>query len=149
MQKRGKLAQFWLMLVGLGLFSLLLLSMREDLGTAVETIKNAKLRYVLLIPAVQIFSFFIIGKYYQSMLKIFKSSISSFRAWGVATALSFVNQILPSGGMTGLAYLAYGFRKDVPIGTVGLIQLMRYVLSVISYFILAPIVILMLISKGI
>lgn len=148
MQKKGKLAQLWLVLIGLGLFGLLLFSKRNDLDTTIDTITNAKLRYVLLIPVLQIFSFFVIGKYYQSMLKIFKSSISTMRAWGVSSALSFVNQILPSGGISGLAYLAYGFRKDVSIGTIGLIQLLRYVLSMVSYFILAPLVILMLVITG-
>jgi len=68
--------------------------------------------------------------------------------WGVVAALEFVGQILPSGGMSGLAYLVYGFRNTVSAGVVGLIQLGRYVLSLSSYFLLSPLILVMVLLSG-
>lgn len=137
-----------LTVVGLLLLGILIFSERHILGETWETILKADKRLILLLPLLQANTYFWIGKYYQSMFGYFKAKISLARSWGVVAALNFVNQVLPSGGMSGITYLAYGFRNMVPIGTTGLIQLGRYVLSMFSYLLLAPIVIVMAIAAG-
>lgn len=143
-----KQSQLWLTLLGLALLMSLLYSKRADLGAAWEALRTAKLRYVLLLPVLQATSFFFVGKYYQSMLALFKAKISSMRAWGVVAALTFVNQILPSGGASGLAYLVYGFRNLLSAGKVGLIQLARYILSMSVYILFTPLVIVLVYISG-
>jgi uncharacterized protein (TIRG00374 family) len=149
MVKRGNhKVQLWLTSLGLGLLILLLYSKRQALGDTVNTIKDANLALVLLLPVLQVINFYVVAKYYQAMLRFFKVSMSAIHLWGVVAALTFVGQILPSGGMSGLAYLAYGFRNKVSAGVVGLIQLGRYVLSLSSYFIISPLILLMVLYSG-
>lgn len=134
--------------MGLALLGALLYSKRDSLAGAWEAITNASIGLVLLLPVLQGLNFMVVGKYYQSMLAIFKVSMSLGYLWGVVAALTFVSQILPSGGISGLAYITYGFRNKVDAGIVGLIQLGRYVLSLASYFTLIPLILLVVWLQG-
>jgi len=150
MQPSSRRGPVWwsLTLIGVALLAALIISERDLLADTWQTIIKADLRLVLLLPLLQMNTYFWVGQYYRSMFSFFKAKISVARSWGVVAALNFVNQILPSGGMSGVTYLAYGFRNQVPVGTTGLIQLGRYVLSMVSYLILGPIVILLAILGG-
>jgi len=140
--------QIWLVILGLGLLTLLLYGKRDSLSDTVEAIKDANIWLVLLLPVLQFLNFASLAGYYKSMLGMFKEKMGLAHLWGVVAALEFVGQILPSGGMSGLAYLVYGFRNKVSGGVVGLMQLGRYVLSLSSYFILSPLVLLMVVFSG-
>jgi len=146
--KKNKQLQVWLTILGLGLLALLLYSKRDALDETFQAIKGANIWLVLLLPVLQFLNFAAIASYYKSMLALFNEKLSIVRLWGVVAALEFVGQILPSGGMSGLAYLVYGFRNTVSAGVVGLIQLGRYVLSLSSYFLLSPLILIMVLASG-
>lgn len=138
----------WLVILALVGFGLLLYFQRETLEETWQALLEAKLGYVLLLPVLQCLNYFFIGTYYRKMFAQFGTKISVARSWGVVAAMNFVNQVLPSGGLSGITYLAYGFRAAVSTGKTTLIQVGRYMFAFGAYTLLLPLAILVLIQDG-
>ena len=119
-------------------FVLLLIYQRPILEDTWDTLRDADLRYVLLLPLIQIVNYYFIGTYYRKMFALFDAKITVARSWGVVAAMNFVNQVLPSGGLSGITYLAYGFRAKIATGKTTLVQIGRYLAAFAGYFMLAP-----------
>lgn len=122
-------------LLGIALlaFGLILYLNRSDLRDTWELIKNVQLSTLILLPLVQMVSYFFISNYYRKFLEAFKAKIAAWRAFGTTYALNFVNQILPSGGGSGTTYLVYAFKDVARPGTLTMIQVGRYVFAFLAY----------------
>ena len=129
-------------------FVLLLIYQREILEDTWATLIKADLRYVMLLPLIQVINYFFIGTYYRKMFAVFGAKIEVSRSWGVVAAMNFVNQVLPSGGLSGVTYLAYGFRNKLETGKTTLVQIGRYMFAFGSYAIYAPIAVYLIVSGG-
>jgi uncharacterized protein (TIRG00374 family) len=129
-------------------FGLLLYFERDQLADTWDTLLNANLWLVLLLPFIQIVNYFLIGQYYRKMFANFGTYFSRKRSWGVVAAMNFVNQVLPSGGLSGITYLAYGFRTSLETGKTTLIQLGRYVFAFGAYAVLGPLALLLVVIDG-
>jgi uncharacterized protein (TIRG00374 family) len=137
-----------LILVAVVGFVLLLIYQRQILEDTWQTLIDADIRYVLLLPLIQIVNYFFIGTYYRKMFALFDARISILRSWGVVAAMNFVNQVLPSGGLSGITYLAYGFRATLETGKTTLVQIGRYMGAFGGYLILAPVAFILVYSTG-
>jgi uncharacterized protein (TIRG00374 family) len=148
MSQKFKSPYFWFMLVAVVGFSVLLYSSRGLLYETWLVIQSANLALVLLLPVIQVVNYFLIGGYYRTMFGFFGAKISWPRSWGVVASLNFVNQILPSGGLSGISYIAYGFRTSLEIGKTTMVQTGRYLFSFMSYVVIAPVALLLLLADG-
>lgn len=148
MRSKLKSPFFWLILVAAIGFAILLYSSRGLLYETWLVIKTADIRLVLLLPAIQVVNYFFIGGYYRTMFGFFDTKISAARSWGVVASLNFVNQILPSGGLSGITYLAYGFRSNLAVGKTTMIQTGRYVFSLATYVFIVPFALALMFSSG-
>jgi uncharacterized protein (TIRG00374 family) len=129
-------------------FAALIYYQRETFAETWRTLIDADIRYVLLLPLLQLINYFFIGNYYRGMFRQFDAVISRTRAWGVVAAMNFVNQVLPSGGLSGITYLAYGFHSKLATGKTTLIQVGRYMFAFASYSILLPLAVAILLAGG-
>lgn len=76
------------------------------------------------------------AKYFQSFFGIFKTKKIAFKNLLVITIImNFINTILPSGGVTGTAYLAKATNKQVSASTATIAQVSWYILTFVSYLI--------------
>lgn len=94
--------------------------------------------WLLLIP-VQLASYYAVGKIIFSYLhsKGDLQDISKWRMTRIALELNFVNHILPSGGAAGFSYLGWILHKfGVNIGRSTMAQIIRFVLTFVSYVII-------------
>jgi uncharacterized protein (TIRG00374 family) len=130
--KKAFLRNLLLIIALLG-FALVLFLNRSDLDKTWDLLKNVSLVSVLILPVMQLVSYFFISQYYRSFILQFGGKISNWRAFGTTSALNFVNQILPSGGGSGLTYLIYAFKDKAKPGQLTLIQLGRYTLAFLTY----------------
>lgn len=121
---------------------------RDIIDDTWQVLLSANVVLVLALPVLQITNYYFIGKYYQKAFGMFDAKISTVRSWQVVAAMNFVNQVLPSGGLSGITYLAYGFRKKVNTGQTGLVQLGRYIFAFLAYAVLAPFALLLLAING-
>ena len=138
---------FLVLLAAVGLVALLYFR-RETLSDTWDTLRDADLRFVILLPIIQVVNYLLVGTYYRKMFAAFGAKITVARSWGVVAAMNFVNQVLPSGGLSGITYLAYGFRSSIETGKTTLIQLGRYIFAFLAYAIITPFALLMLVQEG-
>lgn len=133
MGRRARRINLILTLGAFGLLIVLFYFNRKSLTDTWITLQSIALPLLLLLPLLQFISHFFIASAYQAIFKIYGYHVPLSRTLPMVWALNFVNQILPSGGLSGLTYLIYGTRGHVPASTATLAQLARYVLSYFSY----------------
>lgn len=132
------------------LLAVLLFSNRAALKDTYQLLLGLDWRIVLLLPVAQLLSHVSIAHAYKSFFSRLGNKVPFLRTLPMVWALNFVNQILPSGGTSGIAYLIYGMRGLVPAGKATLAQLVRYALSYFSYgFILTGAFILLIIGQDV
>lgn len=122
-----------LLIIAIVGFVIVLLGSRTELSETWQLLRNIDLRLVVLLPIIQLISYFFISNYYRTFLTTFGEKISAWRVYGTTIALNFVNQILPSGGASGITYLLYAFKDIAPPGQITLIQLGRYTFAFMAY----------------
>lgn len=137
-----------LILVALLAFGYIIYSNRAELADTWELLKNVDLRVALILPLVQLISYFFISGYYRSFIRSFGGKITRWRAFGTTTALNFVNQILPSGGASGTTYLIYAFKDKASTSQLTLIQVGRYVIASLTYVPMLAVAYFLLIQAG-
>jgi len=114
-------------------FGIVLYASREQLSETRELLANISLRGALLLPLIQLASYFFISGYYRSAIALFGKRLGVARTYGSTIALNFVNQVLPSGGASGTTYMIYAFKDAAKPGQLTLIQLGRYLFGFITY----------------
>jgi len=148
MRVKFKSPFFWLVVIAVIGFTILLITSRQLFYDTWLVLQSANLALVLMLPLIQATNYFFIGGYYRTMFGLFGRKISIPRSWGVVASMNFVNQILPSGGLSGISYLAYGFRAHVAVGKTTMVQTGRYLFSFSSYVVIAPIALMLLVAEG-
>ncbi len=138
----------WLIIFAVFALAILIYSSRNLLYDTWIVLQDANIYLVLLLPVIQTVNYYFLGGYYRTMFGFFETKIKRTRSWGVVASLNFVNQILPSGGLSGITYLSYGFRTKLEIGKTSMIQMGRYVFAFASYMIIGPFALLLLIYEG-
>lgn len=145
MKSRKRLRRIIFSVVAFGLLAVLIATNTDDIGQTWRLLQQVDLRYVALLPVLQILSYSMISLYFRYVFKSFKKDIPFKNMLGIIMALNFVNQILPSGGLSGVTYLIYGLRRyNISAGTASLTQLGRYLLSYVSYFLIMIVAVIFL-----
>lgn len=149
---QSKQRQIWkyvLIAIGFGLLVVLVSFRRDVLVETYEVLKDIDLRYVIALPLLQLLSYMLVAGYYKQFFKAFKKQVNYLRMLGIVLSLTFVDQVLPSGGLSGTTYLVYGLRHKLKVGTITLAHLGRYMISYLSYFlILATALLFLLYGEG-
>lgn len=105
-----------------------------------ETISNFGRVHVSVLTLVIVWKFVAFHGYtalYQDLFKILGKKISYWPLFKVTIELNFVNNVFPSGGVTGFSYFGLKMRQfGVSVGKSTLVQLMRFVTTFISFQIL-------------
>ncbi len=89
---------------------------------------------LLLIPE-QLFMYFTAGEIFFSYMKA-KKTTKSIKPWALARIsfeLNFVNHAVPSGGVSGLGYIAWRLHEfGATAGQVSFMYLLRYVITIVA-----------------
>lgn len=125
------------MLIWLGVVALLTVALVnfgyiQELG---GLLKQVRWYVLLLVLFAQGASYLANAKYYQTVLAMFGHRLRLPELYEISLALNFVNQVFPSGGLSGATYLSSELHGEVPVGKATLVQLMRYVFTFISYLV--------------
>jgi uncharacterized protein (TIRG00374 family) len=126
--------------IGLGLIGLAVVVIINvgQVGQFIHFVRGLRWYVVILIVAVQLYSYFANAKYYQTILGIFSRELGIRRLYEVALGVNFVNQILPAAGLAGAGYLSQATQPEVPRGEAMLAQLLRQVFSAMGVLIILP-----------
>ncbi len=142
-RKRSK-GQWFFILLGALAFGLILFFAQDTISDTVDVLKEVDLRILFLLPVLQFVAYIFIAGYYRSALKLFNHNIGFLRAYGTVVSLYFIEQVLPSGGVSGMSYIAYALRTVASVGLTTIVQISRYLLNYAAYIILVPVGLILL-----
>lgn len=96
---------------------------------------SINLLIVLLLIPEQLFMYFTAGQIFFSYMKA-KKTTKSIKPWQLARIsfeLNFVNHAVPSGGVSGLGYIAWRLHEfGATAGQVSFMYLLRYIITIIA-----------------
>lgn len=138
----------WLTVITLLLLTVVVIAAWPEIVEAWGIVTQIDWWVLLLLIPVQIMSYYATGGMIFSYLRA-KGNIQEMSHWSttrLALELNFVNHILPSGGAAGFSYLAWVLKKHhVPVSRSTMAQLLRFVLTFISFVVLLIVAIILLV----
>lgn len=120
-------------------FAIIAALSRDEIVTTFRDLSGLRVSVLLLLPAIQLLSYNSNAKFYVHFLRSLGYQADYRRLYEVSLGLNFVNQVFPSGGISGLSYFGYSLKYSddgIPTGQSTLIQLARYVLTYVSFVVL-------------
>jgi uncharacterized protein (TIRG00374 family) len=137
--------KFWINVVTIFALMLLVIFARSQIADAFREFADLDLIWMATIIPIQIVNYYSAGKFYQSYLKTLGKKIRSKELFKVALEMNFVNNVFPSGGVSGFGYLGVRLGKlGVKASTTTLLQTSRHVLTFLSFIIYLQIALLLL-----
>lgn len=106
----------------------------HDIMAAFEKMFTLNLGVLALVIPAQLFSFFAFAMVYRELFKTLGQPVQLKTLLASVIELNFVNHIFPSGGVSGFSYLTMRLKHDgVSPAKSTLAQLMRYVLTFLTF----------------
>lgn len=141
MSKQSFLGKHWKLLINvITIVALIILIylIRKQLLSTVENLGHVKAWALLLLIPIEILNYHAQTKLYQKLFKIVGNKLKYKFLFKAALELNLVNHLFPSGGVTGISYFGLRFRnkKKISGGKATLIQIIKLVLTLLSFEVL-------------
>lgn len=128
-----------LAMIGLGYF------LREQILETVQNLTRVNVYILILLIPLHVASYYMQAKLYQGIFRILGERFRTKSIYRLSLELNFINNVFPSGGVSGFSYLPFRMRSEkISAGQATLVQLMRFVLIFVSFQVLLLIGVLML-----
>ncbi len=138
--------KFWINVLTFLALGLLVYFAQEQIGDAFQAFADLNLLWMLLVVPLQLLNHFSVAKFYQSYLQTLGEKVRIRELYKVSLEMNFVNNVFPSGGVSGFGYLGIRLRKlGIKGSKATLLQTSRHMLTFLS-FILFLILALILLS---
>jgi len=140
-----KSIKFWINAVTFIALGLLVVLARKQIGEAFDTFTHLNLLWLLLIIPIQLINHTAVAKFYQSYLKTMGEKIRAKELFKVSLEMNFVNNVFPSGGVSGFGYLGIRLKKLGVRGSKStLLQTSRHMLTFLSFIVYLLLALLLL-----
>lgn len=107
---------------------------RNQISKTFRGFVDLNLFWMAFIIPLQLLNYFSAAKFYQSYLLTLGEKVNFNTLYKVALEMNFVNNVFPSGGVSGFGYLTTRLRKEgVPASKSTLTQVTRYSLTFLSF----------------
>lgn len=128
---------------------LLIFLLRDQIKETYENLGRVNLWVLLLMPVLQLGNYHSYVQLYRSLFRQLGERIRYKSMFRVQLELNFVNNVFPSGGVSGISYFGLRMRDaEVGPGKSTLVQAMKFVLVFISFQILLALGLLFLALSG-
>lgn len=135
----------WLNIVTIAALAVLIYFSRTQIGDAFKQMVNLNYYWLLMIVPLQLANYSSVAKYYQTYLKNLGEKVAFKRMLRVALEMNFVNNVFPSGGVSGFGYFGIRMKKEgVQPSRATLTQVMRHTLTFLSFIVYLAIALLIL-----
>lgn len=122
-----------LTIIGLGV---LIYVSRSQIFETFKKLADLNFFWLILILPLQVFNYLSVAKFYQSYLKELGENINTKKLYAIALEINFINNVFPSGGVSGFGYLRSRLKRmGVPTSKSTLTQLSRHSLTFLSFII--------------
>ncbi len=122
-----------LSIVTLALVAIVVWGAREEIFQAVNYLGKTNIWIILLLIPEQLFMYFCAGQMFFSYMSAKKDAekISLWQLMRISFELNFVNHAVPSGGVSGLGYIAWRLKGfGATAGQVSFMYLLRYFITI-------------------
>lgn len=117
--------------------AVLVFALRDQVIEVLKRIDDVRWWALLLLLPIQVINYHAQAKLYQSLFRIVGNRIKYKRFLRLALELNFVNNVFPSGGVSGISYFSVRMRSTkVTAAKATLVQLMKLLLLFLSFEIL-------------
>ncbi len=141
----------WLSAITLVFVGIIIFFSRHELLHAWELLGHVNLWILLLLIPGQILVYYIAGEMVFSYLRA-KGAIRHIPASDLtrmSLEMNFVNHVLPTGGVSGISYMAWRLGKyGVPLGRATIAQVVRFTMTFVSYIALLLVAVLVVTIDG-
>lgn len=128
--------------------ALVILSFGE-LETILRTLKSGNHWYLLLAFIIQMAWFLVVGQMYQSIYRLLGMDDSALNLSVVAAAAAFVNVVMPTGGMGGIAlFAAEARRRGHPSGKATVAAALFLLFDQAAFLVILAMGLLVLLRRG-
>ncbi len=141
MSEKSILRRHWKLILNIATIVALIIliyAIRHQLGSTIKNITHVNGWALFLIIPVEIIDYHAQAKMYQHLFAIVGDKLAYGYLYARALELNLINHLFPSGGVTGISY--FGVRvsgqNDITGARATLIQLMKLVLTFISFEVL-------------
>lgn len=123
---------------------------RKQLGDTIDNLGKVNAWALLLLIPLQIVNYHAQTKLYQSMFLIVQEKLRYRSLYRLALELNFVNNVFPSGGVSGFSYFSLRLKSGAGVSgaKATIIQLMKYVMMFVSFQVLLGLGLIMLSFSG-
>jgi uncharacterized protein (TIRG00374 family) len=128
---------------------ILIYAVRRQLAATIDNFSNVDISILLLILPIEWVNYHAQAKLYQGLFAIVGNKLNYGFLFKASLELNFINNIFPSGGVSGISYFGVRMRsKDLTGGRATLVHIMKLVLLFVSFEILLIIGLLSLALGG-
>ena len=124
-----------LSVITLVLVTLVVWNARTEIFAAINYLSQTNLAVIALLIPEQLFMYFCAGQMFFSYMAA-KPEFKKMSVWdlmSISFELNFVNHAVPSGGVSGLGYIAWRLRAfGVSVGQTSFMYLLRYAITICS-----------------
>lgn len=112
-------------------------AVREPLKDTLSNVSKVNFWWLLMIIPIEIANYIAQAKLYQGLFRVLGERFRTRSMFRLALELNFVNNVFPSGGVSGFSYLRARV-KDEGVSTAKstLVQIMRFIMIFISFQVL-------------
>ncbi|MDO5480871.1 MAG: lysylphosphatidylglycerol synthase transmembrane domain-containing protein [Candidatus Saccharibacteria bacterium] len=124
---------------------------KDQIFMAVDYLQNTNLLVVLMLIPEQLFMYYCCGQMFFSYMRAKGDSknISKFDLFRISLELNFMNHAVPSGGVSGLGYIAWRLKPyGASYGETSFMYLLRYAITISTNQLQTVLAIIFLISQG-
>lgn len=112
-------------------------ALRFQILETVHNLGRVNAGAVLLIIPLELLNYLAQSKLYQALFRLLGHRFRTKALFGLALELNFVNNVFPSGGVSGFSYLSLRMKhEDISTAKATLVQMMRFIMIFISFQIL-------------
>ncbi len=109
-------------------------ALRHQIVDTFKNLQNVNLWAIALMPLFQIVNYHAYTKLYQDVYKLLGDKIDYKKMFRVQLELNFVNNVFPSGGVSGISYFGLRMRAlGVGAGKSTLVQFLKFGLIFVSF----------------
>ncbi len=127
----------WKLILNLVTFvalGILIYALRKQIGTVVTNLHHVNTLALLLLIPLQIVNYDAYARLYRRLFAILGDKVSYGPMYRLTLELTFINHILPSGGVSGISYFGVRMRGEGVSGTKSTVaQLLKFMLLFISF----------------
>src|ERR1700727_533171 len=115
----------------------LIYAVRHQLAATIDNFSNVDVAILLLIIPIEWANYHAQAKLYQGLFAIVGNKLSYSFLFKASLELNFINNVFPSGGVSGISYFGVRMRsKDLSGGRATLVHIMKLVLLFVSFEVL-------------